>query len=52
MVLKVLMRGTTFPYTLLQIGSGFWMKNREALGFEFEENLVEFLLGTSNLDET
>jgi hypothetical protein len=24
---------------------------RKALGFEFEENLMEFLLGTTNLNE-
>jgi hypothetical protein len=30
----------------------FELKFREASRFEFEENLIEFLLGTSNLDET
>jgi hypothetical protein len=28
------------------------MKFREAPRLEFEENLIEFLLGTSNLDKT
>jgi hypothetical protein len=30
----------------------FELKFRESLGFKFEENLLEFLLGTSNWDET
>jgi hypothetical protein len=28
------------------------LKLREVLRFDFEENLIEFLLGTSNFDES
>jgi hypothetical protein len=45
-------RNNFFHRHFFRFEVNFELKNREALGFEFEENLVEFLLGTSKLDGT